>query len=131
MNMVHSISMMRTLIFITCFITSCFDAQAQGELFNSESDVVIYLEGKEFYNAENGLSISFGYLSIANTYAITVTNNNGGRFNFINVRIDVFGSFADLYGMSPEDGSNFGFRLYNGKLIIGRGEPGEQVFYQK
>jgi hypothetical protein len=33
--------------------------------------------------------------------------------------------------MSAENGSNFGFRLYNGKLIVGRGEAGETTFYLK
>ena len=122
---------MRTFVFLSLLIAASFNLSAQRELFSDESSVVVYLEGKVFHNSENGLNVSYGYISSANTYGIVVTNRNGARFNFINVRIDAFGTFADLYGMSPEDGSNFGFRLYSGKLIVGRGEPGEQVFYPK
>jgi hypothetical protein len=122
---------MRTFAFLSLLIAASFNLSAQRELFSDESSVVVYLEGKVFHNSENGLNVSYGYISSANSYGIVVTNRNGARFNFINVRIDAFGTFADLYGMSPEDGSNFGFRLYSGKLIVGRGEPGEQVFYPK
>ncbi|MFN5370745.1 MAG: hypothetical protein ACK5B6_04705 [Bacteroidia bacterium] len=120
---------MRIIALLSLLIAVSFNASAQRELFSDESSVVVYLEGKVFYNSENGLKVSYGYIPSANTYGIMVTNRNGVRFNFINVRIDSFGTFADLNGMSPEDGSNFGFRLYSGKLIVGRGEPGEQIFY--
>jgi len=122
---------MRAFALLLLLIVGSLHVSAQRELFGDESSVVLYMEGKSFYNSENGLHVEYGYLSSANTFGITVTNKNGARFYFINVRIDAFGTFADLYGMSPEDGSNFGFRLYSGKLIVGRGEPGEQVFYQK
>lgn len=75
--------------------------------------------------------ISYGYISSYNTYGIHVKNANGATFDFINVEVSVYGTFADLYGMSPESGANFGFRLYKGKLIVGKGEPGEQTFYLK
>lgn len=104
---------------------------AQTSLFNEEGNVIAYMEGKTFFNEDNGLEIEYGYIPSLNTLGIRVTNKNGGRFYFINVDITPYGSFADLYGMSPEDGGNFGFRLYKGKLVVGRGEPGEQTFYLK
>ena len=45
-------------------------------------------------------------------YTIKVKNKDGGKFYFINVEITANGTFADLFGMSAESGSNFGFRLY-------------------
>lgn len=121
--------LMKSIVFLFFLFAASNTISAQRDLFSDESSVVVYLEGKVFYNAENGLRVSYGYIPSANTYGIIITNRNGARFNFINVRIDAFGTFADLYGMSAEDGSNFGFRLYSGKLIVGRGEPGEQIFY--
>ena len=49
----------------------------------------------------------------------------------MNVNITCYGSSADLFGMSAEDGGNFGFRLYKNKLVVGKGESGEQTFYLK
>ena len=66
-----------------------------------------------------------------NTYGIKVKNNYGDRFYFINVEITPYGNYADLYGMNAESGSNFGFRVYRDKLIVGLGEAGEQTYYLK
>ena len=104
---------------------------SQSSLFEEESDVIAFMEGKTFYNSDNGLEVEYGYISAYNTYGIKVKNKNGARFNFINVSITPYGTSADLYGMSAEDGSNFGFRLYSQKLIVGKGEPGEQTCYLK
>ena len=104
---------------------------AQTELFEDESSVINYMDGKTFYNADNGLEIQYGYMPSYNTYGITAKNKNGVKFYFINVEITTYGSFADLYGMGLEDGKTFGFRLYKGRLVVGRGEAGEQTFYLK
>ena len=89
------------------------------------------MDGKTFFNSDNGLEIEYGYISSYNTYGIKVLNKNGSRFYFINVNITCYGSSADLFGMSAEDGGNFGFRLYKNKLVVGKGESGEQTFYLK
>jgi len=89
------------------------------------------MDGKQFSNVENGLSIGYGYISDYNTYGIKIKNKNGVEFYFINVTIETFGTYADLYGMSAVDGSNFGFRLFKGKLIVGYGEPGASSYYLK
>ena len=102
-----------------------------AQTFEDEISVITYLEGKTFYNSENGLQIEYGYISAFNTYGIKVLNKNGATFHFINVEITPYGSFADLYGMSLDDGQSFGFRAYPKKLIVGRGEAGEQTFYLK
>ncbi|MEI8193588.1 MAG: hypothetical protein EBR91_06665 [Flavobacteriia bacterium] len=121
---------MKNLLFIL-FLLPCFLSVAQTQSFDDMSDVISYMDGKKFYNAENEMLISYQYLSNYNTYGIHVKNASGATFDFINVDVSTYGSFADLFGMSPETGSNFGFRLYKGKLIVGRGEPGEQTFYLK
>ena len=113
-------------LLITLFFT--FQLKAQTTLFNSESDVVSFMDGKTFHNESNGMDIEYSYISSFNTYGIKVINKNGVKFYFINVDITTYGAFADLYGTSTSDGSNFGFRLYKNKLIVGRGEPGEQTF---
>jgi len=118
-------------MFFSLLIISFGQVSAQTNLFEDEMGVLSYMEGKSFYNADNGLTVSYGYLGIYNTYGIKVTNRGGSTFYFINVSIDTYGYFADLYGMSPSDGSNFGFRVYKGKLIVGRGEEGETTFYLK
>jgi hypothetical protein len=121
---------MKNLLMLATVLFTFSSAKAQT-LFNEESNVISYMDGKSFYNSENGLTIEYGYISSYNTYGIKVKNKDGGKFYFINVKITTYGIFADLYGMSAETGSNFGFRLYKGKLIVGRGEPGEQTFYLK
>jgi len=118
-------------LFFLVMLFTLSAAQAQSSLFGDESNVITYMDGKTFNNSDNGLDIEYGYISVYNTYGIIVTNKNGGVFYFINVEITTYGSYADLYGMSAEDGSNFGFRLYKGKLIVGSGESGEQTFYLK
>lgn len=116
-----------TLLFVL-FSISFTNAQA---LFEDESNVISYLDQKTFKNEDNGLEVSYGYLSIYNTYGIKVHNKSGSIFYFINCSIDAYGDFADIFGMSPEDGSDFGFRVYPKKLIVGRGEDGETVFNLK
>jgi hypothetical protein len=104
---------------------------AQSEPFTDESEVISYMDSKTFYNSDNGLEISYGYISIYNTYGIKVLNMNGAKFYFINVEISAYGNSADLFGMSPDDGSNFGFRLFKGKLIVGYGEEGQSSYFLK
>jgi hypothetical protein len=116
-----------TLFFFFLLFLSGYNAQT----FEDERSVISYMEGKSFYNSENGLQIEYGYISAYNTYGIKILNKNGAKFYSINVEIKAYGSFADLYGMSPEDGSSFGFRAYPNELIVGRGEEGEQTFYLK
>lgn len=118
---------MKTIsLFILFFL---FTKLSVGQnLFLNESGVITFLDGKSFYNNDNGLRIEYGYISHFNTFGITVTNKNDIQFFYINCSIDTYGSYADIFGMSAEDGTNFGFRLYKSKLIVGRGEPGEIVF---
>ena len=97
--------------------------------FSETSDVVSYMDTKSFSNDEIGMTISYGYISKYNTYGIIVVNKFDITFYYINVSVSANGSFANLYGMSPEDGSNFGFRLFNGRLVIGYGEEGSVTFY--
>jgi hypothetical protein len=77
------------------------------------------------------LEIEYGYISSYDTYGIKIKKKHEKRFYFINIEITVYGGYADIYGMSPETGSNFGFRLFNGKLVVGYGESAAQTFYEK
>ena len=119
-----------TFLIMTLFISGISFGQAS---FEEQSDVISYMEGKTFVNSESGLEIEYGYISSYNTYGIKVSNRHGERFYFINVEITISydGRYADLYGMSAETGSNFGFRLFKGKLVVGYGESGAQTFYEK
>jgi hypothetical protein len=124
---------MKSLLFFFALLVSFNIGYAQSSGFESDSDVISYMDGKSFYNSESGLTIEYGYISSYNTYGIKVSNKHGERFYFINVEITISydGRYADLYGMSAESGSNFGFRLFKGKLVVGYGESGAQTFYQK
>ncbi len=117
----------KILLFIILIITT---NNIFSQSFNEDSDVINYMEGKTFYNSDFEVSIEYGYFSIHNTYCIKVTSKFGVEVYVINVSITNYGSFADLYGMTLE-GGNFGFRLYRGKLIVGRGDPEEQTYYLK
>jgi hypothetical protein len=114
------------LTFLSLPLHQCF---AQSS-FEEYSDVVTYMDSKSFSNSEMGLEISFEYISEYNTYGIVVLNKFDVKFYYINVNVNLYGSFADLYGMNPEDGSNFGFRLFKEKLIVGYGEEREVTFYK-
>jgi hypothetical protein len=118
-------------VFLTIFLFLFGASYSQISVFDDESSVISYLEGKKFYNSDSGLEIEYGYISAYNTYGIKVVNKNGAKFNFINVEITPYGSFADLYGMSLDDGSSFGFRAYAKKLVVGAGQDGEPTFYLK
>ena len=122
---------MKKIILIFSLLLSFVQLKSQTSLFNEDSDVITFMDGKTFFNSVNGLEIVYGYISSYNTYGIKVLNKNGSRFYFINVNITCYGSSADLFGMSAEDGGNFGFRLYKNKLVVGKGESGEQTFYLK
>ena len=122
---------MKKIILIFSLLLSFLQLKSQTSLFNEDSDVITFMDGKTFFNSDTGLEIEYGYISSYNTYGIKVLNKNGSRFYFINVNITCYGSSADLFGMSAEDGGNFGFRLYKNKLVVGKGEPGEQTFYLK
>ncbi len=122
---------MKKLMVLATMFLSFGIASAQSELFKEDSNVVSYMDGKTFYNSNSGLEIEYGYISSYNTYGIKVENKTGSIFYFINVNVTTYNSYADLYGMSASDGSNFGFRLYEGKLIVGYGEQGAQTFYLK
>ncbi|MFM7078997.1 MAG: hypothetical protein ACKOYC_04300 [Bacteroidota bacterium] len=123
--------MKHLFLFTLSFLFFHAPSKSQSVSFGDQSDVMVYMDGKSFFNSENGLTIEYGNIYRYNTYGIKITNKYGNVFYYINVNIDTYGSFADLYGMSPDDGTNFGFRLYRGKLVVGRGEPGEQTFYLK
>jgi hypothetical protein len=121
---------MKSLLTLLFVLISVGFTNAQT-LFEDESNVISYMDQKTFQNVDNGLEVSYGYISIYNTYGIKVRNKSGSVFYFINCSVDAYGNFADIFGMSPEDGSNFGFRVYSNKLIVGRGEEGETVFNLK
>ena len=122
---------MKHLLIILFSLSAIATSNAQNTSFENTSDVIMYMENKTFYNSDYDLTIEYGFIPSYVTYGIVLINNGGAKSQFINVDITCYGSFADLYGMSPIDGSNFGFRLYIGKLIVGRGEPGETTFYLK
>ena len=104
------------------------DAQT---VFKTEPDVITYMDGKTYFNSSSGLEISYGYVSNMNTYGIRIKNKNDAEFAFINCEITCYGRYADIYGMSPESGSNFGFRLFDGKIVIGYGEPEASTYFEK
>ncbi len=97
-------------------------------IFNSKTDVIKYMENKTFVNYEMGLKISYGYISNANTYGITVKNKNGSAFYYINCSLKPYGYYCDIFGISPDNGENFGFRVFKDRLVVGYGQPQCQTF---
>ena len=122
---------MRTVLLVIGLLFFTNGINAQTVYFESDVDVINYMDGKVFYDSNSGLNVEYGYISSYNTYGIKVTNKNDAIFYFINVGIDTYGSSADLFGMSPTTGDNFGFRLFRGKLVVGYDEPEEATFYLK
>ncbi len=122
---------MKKIVLILSMLFSFALVNAQSSVFEEESDVVSFMNSKVFYNSDNGLEIQYTYTSMYNTYAIKVTNKNGVNFFYVNCDITTYGDFADVFGMSPENGSNFGFRVYKNRLIVGRGQAKESTYYLK
>ena len=122
---------MKKLLIFSFLCLSTYLGTAQSLKFRDHGSVTSFMEGKVYYNSGTKLEIEYGYISSYNTYGIKVKNNYGDKFYFINVEITPYGNYADLYGMNAESGSNFGFRVYRDKLIVGRGEVGEQTYYLK
>jgi len=121
----HSIAL-KTLMLVLTFGTF---TGVKGQSFRTDAEVQQYMEGKTYYNSELKIRLQYGYISSYNTYGIMSVNQYGDKYFFINVDISPYGSFADLFGMSPSDGRDFGFRLYGNKLVVGRGESREYVFF--
>jgi hypothetical protein len=115
-----------TILFILLLSSATY-----SQTFNDWGSVVGYMDGKTFYNSTMGMEISYGYISDYNTYGIIVKNKHGKKFHYINAEISPYGSSADLNAMSPSDGSNFGFRLFRGRLIVGYGEAEQVTFTLK
>lgn len=79
-------------LFILLLSLNTFYAQQ----FESDIDVITYMDGKKFYDSENAMQIEYGYISDLNTYGIIVTNKLNAVFYFINVSIEGYGYSADL-----------------------------------
>lgn len=122
---------MKNLLILTTMLLTFSFSKAQSVYFETESEIISYMEGKVFYDDERGMNIKYGYISSYGTYGITVTNKNNAVYYFINVDINAYGNSADLYGMSPTSGNKFGFRLFKGKLIVGYGESQTVTYYLK
>lgn len=96
------------------------------------TDVIRFMENKTYYNSETDVELDFGYISSYNTYGIKLKSNKSGRtMYFINCDIEAYGSFADVSGTSTSDDSNFKFRLYKNRVVIGIGEQRQTTFYLK
>jgi len=117
------------LILLWLFASGTANAQTT---FSDLTDVIKFMENKTYYNSEMDLELEFGYISIYNTYGIMLkSNKSGNTLYFINCDIKAYGSFADVSGMSPFDGSNFKFRLYKTRVVVGVGEQKQVSFYLK
>lgn len=119
---------MKTAIIIVLLSILSITTQAQS-VFSTDGDVIQYMEGKIFANSETGMKISYGYISAGNTYGITIKNKKGATFYYINCDITAYGSFCDIYGMSTQNGENFGFRAFKDKLVVGYGQAQSRTFY--
>ena len=118
---------MKPTILLTLFTLLSISTYAQSP-YNSDTEVIKYLDGKTF--ADNtGMTISYGYISSINTYGITITNPKGNKFIYFNCDIKPRGSFCDINGMSPTNGENFGFRVFKDRLVVGYGEEQSRTFY--
>lgn len=122
---------MKKLLLIATILLTFAGAQAQST-FSDMTDVIKFMENKTYYNSDMNTELEFGYISSYNTYGIKLKSNKSGRtMYFTNCDIEVYGSFADVSGTSTSDGSNFKFRLYKTKIVVGVGEQRQATFYLK
>jgi hypothetical protein len=122
---------MKKLILIATILLTFGGAQAQST-FSDMTDVIKFMENKTYYNSDMDTELEFGYISSYNTYGIKLKSNKSRRtMYFINCDIEAYGSFADVSGTITSDGSNFKFRLYKTKIVVGVGEQRQATFYLK
>jgi len=122
---------MKKALLIAAIILAGGIASAQTP-FPDMAAVIKFMEDKTYYNADMDIELEFGMISSYNTYGITLkSKKSGNTMYFINCDIKTYGSFADISGMSPTDGSNFKFRLYKTKIVVGAGEQKQSSFYLK
>ena len=122
---------MKQVFFITAIFLSIGIANAQST-FSEETDVISYMKDKTFVNYDMGIELEYGYISQYNTYGITLKNiKSGNKLYYFNCDIKAYGSFADISGMSVTDNSNFRFRLYKNRIIVGTREEKQAIFYLK
>jgi hypothetical protein len=119
-------------IFLIATILFTFSYGKAQSTFSNETDVMKFMQDKTFYNSDLGVEIEYGYMSEINTYAIKLKGvKSGSVIYYINCDIKTYGSFANITGMSVTDGSNFSFRLFKTKLVVGFGEEKQTTFYLK
>jgi hypothetical protein len=122
---------MKRILLIATMLLAFGVVNAQSS-FSDMTDVIKFMENKTYYNSETDVELEYGYISSYNTYGIKLKSNKSGRtMYFINCDIETYGSFADVSGTSTSDGSNFKFRLYKNRIIIGIGEQRQTTFYLK
>lgn len=121
--------MKKYILLFSIFLIAIIKLNAQSKPFSKEDDVRIFMQDKWFSQPNNGLKITYGYILSLNTYGIKIKNKHDAEFYYINVDIKTYGMYAILKGMSPEDGSNFSFRLFKDRAVVGYGQEGETSFY--
>jgi hypothetical protein len=122
---------MKQIFFIATIFLSIGITNAQTT-FSEDTDVIAFMKDKTFVNYDLGIELEYGYISQFNTYGITLKNTkNGNKQYYFNCDIKAYGSFADISGMSVTDNSNFRFRLYKNRIIVGVGEEKQVIFYRK
>ena len=122
---------MKQVFFIAAIFLSIGITNAQT-ILSDKTDVIAYMKDKTFVNYDLGIELEYGYISQYNTYGITLKNiKNGNKVYYFNCNIKAYGSFADISGMSVTDNSNFSFRLYKNRIIVGVREEKQAIFYLK
>jgi hypothetical protein len=86
--------------------------------FSTESQVVSYMSGKEFYSDSYQMTVSYEFIPKYNTYGIICVNKNNEKFYYINCNVFPYGSSADINGSSLDGGGNFGFRVYKDRISV-------------
>jgi hypothetical protein len=122
---------MKKILFITVILLSVRMANGQTT-FSNETDVITFMKDKTYINSDMGIELQYGYISEYNTYGITLKGiKSGSKIYYFNCTVKVYGSFADISGISVTDGSNFRIRLYRNRIVVGAGEEQQAIFYLK
>jgi hypothetical protein len=122
--------MKKSILLAALSLSFCF-SKAQST-FSDMTDVITFMENRTYYNSETDIELEFGYISSYNTYGIKLKSiKNSRTIYFINCDVNCFGAFADISGTNESDGSNFKFRLYKNKIVVGIGEQRQTTFYLK
>jgi len=112
----HVLPLLKTIALLALFLMLVRTSMAQSP-FNTEADVLKFMEGKKFVRSDLGFEvvISYGYISSLNDSGfIFITRKNNPSY-VTNCKFIPHGHYCDIY---VDTGRKKRYQLYSDRLVI-------------